>query len=89
MLALPEDDSRLVVIVAHLRIAGGREGNDAELAQRQSSPPFEARRFPFCRRSARRLSGFLPLTGVEGLHRSSLSLEPCTVPGLLFERTRP
>jgi hypothetical protein len=35
-LALPEDDRRLVVIVAHLRIADRREGNDAQLAQRQS-----------------------------------------------------
>jgi hypothetical protein len=31
-LTLPEDDRRLVVIVTHLGIAGGREGDDAELA---------------------------------------------------------
>src|SRR5271165_753684 len=34
--ALPEQDRRLIVIVTHLGIAGGRERNDGEFAQCQS-----------------------------------------------------
>jgi hypothetical protein len=35
-LAIAEDDRRLVVVIAHLGIAGGREGDDTEFARRQS-----------------------------------------------------
>jgi hypothetical protein len=44
-LALPEDDDRLVVIVTHFKIAGGREGNDAHFAQSQSFGSAEDARF--------------------------------------------
>src|SRR3954451_18107760 len=53
--ALAEDDRRLVVIVAHLGIAGRREGNNPELAQGQ---PLRGAKRTRCRFAGDRSVGF-------------------------------